>query len=185
MSDTSWPFRHDYSPPGSTVHGIFQVRIQEWVAISSSRGYPPPRDGTHLLCLLYCRRTLYPVSHQRSPLLKAVMFYNVTGNTEFMNTEPRLLGARGVRFPRNFWWRRFLNRSICNLVLCVFLFKDTFCNVHCWFARIELRPTALPWRLKEVTKQMHSKNLWHFLREAHHSFLARRRTACPRAWKPF
>ena len=27
----------DYSPPGSSVHGIFQARILEWVAISSSR----------------------------------------------------------------------------------------------------------------------------------------------------
>ena len=28
----------DYSPPGSSVHGIFQARILEWVAISCSRG---------------------------------------------------------------------------------------------------------------------------------------------------
>ena len=28
----------DYSPPGSSVHGIFQARILEWVAISSCRG---------------------------------------------------------------------------------------------------------------------------------------------------
>ena len=28
----------DCSPPGSSVHGIFQARILEWVAISSSRG---------------------------------------------------------------------------------------------------------------------------------------------------
>ena len=27
----------DCSPPGSSVHGIFQVRILEWAAISSSR----------------------------------------------------------------------------------------------------------------------------------------------------
>jgi len=27
----------DYSPPGSSVHGIFQARIPEWGAISSSR----------------------------------------------------------------------------------------------------------------------------------------------------
>ena len=26
----------DYSQPGSSVHGIFQMRILEWVAISSS-----------------------------------------------------------------------------------------------------------------------------------------------------
>ena len=28
----------DYSPPGSSVHGILQTRILEWVAISFSRG---------------------------------------------------------------------------------------------------------------------------------------------------
>ena len=28
----------DYSPPGSSVHGISQARILEWVAISSSKG---------------------------------------------------------------------------------------------------------------------------------------------------
>ena len=27
----------DYSPPGSSVHGILQARILEWVAISFSR----------------------------------------------------------------------------------------------------------------------------------------------------
>ena len=28
----------DYSPPGSSVHGIFQAKLLEWVAISFSRG---------------------------------------------------------------------------------------------------------------------------------------------------
>ena len=32
------------SLPGSTVHGISQARILEWVAISFSRGSSPPRD---------------------------------------------------------------------------------------------------------------------------------------------
>ena len=34
----------DCSLPGSSVHGIFQARILEWVAISFSRGSSPPRD---------------------------------------------------------------------------------------------------------------------------------------------
>ena len=38
----------DWSPPGSSVHGIFQARILEWVAISYSRGSSRPRDGTHV-----------------------------------------------------------------------------------------------------------------------------------------
>ena len=32
----------DYSLPGSSVHGILQARILEWVAMSSSRGLPDP-----------------------------------------------------------------------------------------------------------------------------------------------
>ena len=32
----------DYGPPGSSVHGILQARVREWVAISSSRGIFPP-----------------------------------------------------------------------------------------------------------------------------------------------
>ena len=34
------------SPPGSSVHRIFQARILEWVAISYSRASFPPRDQT-------------------------------------------------------------------------------------------------------------------------------------------
>ena len=36
----------DCSQPGSSVHGIFQARILERVAISSSRGSSQPRDRT-------------------------------------------------------------------------------------------------------------------------------------------
>ena len=36
----------DCSPPGSSVHGIPQAGILEWVAICSSRGSPQPRDWT-------------------------------------------------------------------------------------------------------------------------------------------
>ena len=36
----------DCSPPGSSVHGILQARILEWVAISFSRGSSQPRSRT-------------------------------------------------------------------------------------------------------------------------------------------
>ena len=42
----------DYSLPGSSAHGIIQVRILERVAMSSSRGSSWPRDRTHVSCLL-------------------------------------------------------------------------------------------------------------------------------------
>ena len=34
----------DSSPPGSSVHGMLQATILEWVAISFSRGSSQPRD---------------------------------------------------------------------------------------------------------------------------------------------
>ena len=39
----------DCSPPGSSVHGILQAGILEWVAISSSRGSSRPKDQDSLL----------------------------------------------------------------------------------------------------------------------------------------
>ena len=41
----------DCSPPGSSVHGILQARIPEWVAIPFSRGSSPPRDRTQVSCI--------------------------------------------------------------------------------------------------------------------------------------
>ena len=44
----------DCSLPSSSVHGIFQARILEWVAISFSRGASQPRDRTQISCMV-CR----------------------------------------------------------------------------------------------------------------------------------
>ena len=38
------------SPPGSSVHGILQARILEWVAISFSRGSSRPRNQAQVSC---------------------------------------------------------------------------------------------------------------------------------------
>ena len=38
----------DYSPSGSSVHGILQARVLEWVAMPSSRGSSQPRDQTQV-----------------------------------------------------------------------------------------------------------------------------------------
>ena len=56
MTDSLRP--HDCSPPGSSVHGILQTRILEWVAISFS--------GLNL-GLLYCRQILYHLSYKEVP----------------------------------------------------------------------------------------------------------------------
>ena len=38
-------------PPGSSVHGILQARILEWLAMPSSRGSFQPRDQTQVSCI--------------------------------------------------------------------------------------------------------------------------------------
>ena len=50
----------DYSLPGSSIHGIFQARILEWVAISSSTGSSQHRDWTRISSSL-------PLHHLGSP----------------------------------------------------------------------------------------------------------------------
>ena len=65
------------SPPRSSVHGILQARILEWVAISHFRGSSQPREWTQVSCIagrfsfcFSCRQILYWLSHQGSPSLK-------------------------------------------------------------------------------------------------------------------
>ena len=65
------------SLPGSSVHGILQVRILEWVAISSSKGSSQRRDQTCISCdSCIAGGFFYPLSHQGSPVIgiEAMMF---------------------------------------------------------------------------------------------------------------
>ena len=41
----------DCSLPGSSIHGIFQAEMLEWVAIPFSRGSSPPKDQTWVSCI--------------------------------------------------------------------------------------------------------------------------------------
>ena len=56
----------DCSPPDSSVHGISQARILEWVAISFSRGSSQPRCQTHISCV--GRWVLYHWAIREAPM---------------------------------------------------------------------------------------------------------------------
>ena len=61
---------HWTSPPGSSIHGIFQAKILEWVARSFFQGiFATQVLNSRLLCLLCRRQMLYPLSHRGSPLV--------------------------------------------------------------------------------------------------------------------
>ena len=57
----------DCSPPGSSVHGILQARILEWVAMPSSRGSSRPRDRTQVSRLLHWQAGSLPLAPPGEP----------------------------------------------------------------------------------------------------------------------
>ena len=62
----------DCSPPGSSVHGILQARILEWVSMPFSRRFSWPRDGTHVSCI--SRKIIYHLSQGSLQLLHSIGF---------------------------------------------------------------------------------------------------------------
>ena len=63
----------DCSQPGSSVHGIFQIRILEWVVISYSRGSSWPRDWTHVSCISCIGQMDSLLLHHLGTLLSSVL----------------------------------------------------------------------------------------------------------------
>ena len=63
----------DCSLSGSSVHGIFQARVLEWIAIFLLQGIFPTQESN--LGLLHCRQTLYRLSYQGSPVVFPVVMY--------------------------------------------------------------------------------------------------------------
>ena len=74
MSDSLWLHGR---PPGSSVHGILQARILEWVAISYFRGSSWPRDWT-CVSRVSCigRRVLSPLCHLGTCSYNRILFNN-------------------------------------------------------------------------------------------------------------
>ena len=77
-TSASWLVTHnlcnpvDCSAPDSSVHGILQARMLEWVSISFSRGSSWLRDNPDLL---HCRRILYHLGHLGSQVFIHIHTY--------------------------------------------------------------------------------------------------------------
>ena len=107
----------DRSLPGSSVHGIFQARVLEWVAISFSRISSQTRDRTRVsrnAGRRYCRQTLYCLSHQGS---RSAFSHSSSGLTQvllgfcslqFWNQGSR----RGRSHPQYRRTHRFFHRAV-------------------------------------------------------------------------
>ena len=82
----------DNSPPGSSLHGILQARILQWVAISSSRGSN--------LCLLHWQAGSLPLAPPGRPPFRGWKgrFLNVSNSETNSST---LRKGRGLKVPES------------------------------------------------------------------------------------
>ena len=87
------------SPPGSSVHGIFQARILEWVPIPFSRGVFLAQTSNP--GLLHFRQILYHLSHQGSPTI----FLKTLANSQRWRTIKKFLDINEVSFGNHLIWK--------------------------------------------------------------------------------
>ena len=107
----------DCSQPGSSVYGIFQARILEWVAISFSRGASWPRDwtqvsyiaGRHLTVWATKRELLIKVVYPPMGLL-LIILASVLASLREVRLPPSLLGIGRSDYISKEWlpspWKR-------------------------------------------------------------------------------
>ena len=117
----------DCNSPGSSVHGIFQARVLEWVAISFSRESSQPSDRTGVSCTAGRRFTIWATREAHCNLVRKtkqpnefcfVLFYGWTGQS----TQSRASGSSML-------WLHLGNQINVSLVLrdvamCSSLFKQ-------------------------------------------------------------
>ena len=73
----------DCSPPGSSVHGILQARILEWVAIPFSRGFSWPRAPNQVSCIAGRFFTIWATREgQKSQISSFIKIHCRSGGSE-------------------------------------------------------------------------------------------------------
>ena len=122
----------DYSPPGSSVHGILQARIPEWVAMPFSRGSSQLRNQTWVLhtasrfftiwatwealCLciwfVYNIRVMWILAWNPLPSCSLTSTCNILPRTKFLGRQKRSMTLKSesvewaffLSFPT--WWKQ-------------------------------------------------------------------------------
>ena len=105
--------------PGSSVPGILQARILEWVAISFSRGSSGPRDPTHVSCI--CRQVFFTTE----PLGKPHTVYQDSFLLNVLHWIPAVYGSLSLNV--SVWSTHFLS-SDTNFISCLFLVSTLHLN---------------------------------------------------------
>jgi len=82
----------DCSPPGSSVHGIIQARLPEWVATSFSRWSSQPRDQTWVSWIAGRFFTVWAIREA----LKSTQIYGQTSSTAILHGAQSLLNTKSL-----------------------------------------------------------------------------------------
>ena len=112
----------DWSPPGSSVNGISQARILQWVYISFSRGSSWPRDRTCISRLaggfftIWATREapyMYTIIHMQIHTLYMHVYKYI-----YMHVYDRYTHLKGNSIPKCSWWLSLANRlmGLCQVL---------------------------------------------------------------------
>ena len=106
-----WPFVTPWTiaPPGSSVHGISQAIILDWVVISFPRGSPWPRDGTRVSCtarriLYHCATGKHTLIYSSVQLLSRVRLFVTPWITECQTSLSITISWSSRNSRASNWW---------------------------------------------------------------------------------
>ena len=140
----------DYSPPDSSVHGIFRARTLDWFAISFSRGSSQPKDGTSLSCVSCIGRwILYHRAIWETPPLQSA--HSLMNSLAVHPGMPKASSGQvtngGSHTPLS---TEALRGQANRLLKCVLAFITTwkakfgFTACHAWLPALSLPPIPSP-----------------------------------------
>ena len=123
----------DCNPPGSSIHGIFQARILEWVAISFSRRSSRPRDWTRVSHIVG-RRSVWATREVQVSLFAIYSGHLMQRVDSLENT--LMLGGIGGRRRRGWQRMRWLNDITHSMDMSLSELQEMVIDREAWHAAI-------------------------------------------------
>ena len=138
----------DYNQPGSSIYGILQARILDWIAMPSSRGSFWSRDlNLHLLCLMPCQAGSLPLAIPGKPSwdIVVVLLLSHFSHVQLPETSTTVLKRLEKILNSHLWqtqrfcarrkWRIQQNYKVsgCMLKACSNIYIKCLANSRCCF----------------------------------------------------
>ena len=112
---------HDCSLPSFSIHGSFQARVLEWVAISFFRGSSRPREWTQISCIAGRRFTLWASredSHYSLGLAQIHVYWDGMQSNLLICCRPLLLLPSIFPSIRIFFTMSQLSYQVAKVLVC-------------------------------------------------------------------